>query len=80
MNSSKHLMKKSYQRSMKVKVKSFSRVLFFATPWTVAYHPWDFPGKSTGVGCHFLFHQRSIRSSKEQRKMKHFQNHFMKPR
>ena len=18
-------------------------------------HPWDFPGKSTGVGCHFLF-------------------------
>ena len=29
-----------------------------STPWTVAYqasvHPWDFPGKSTGVGCHFL--------------------------
>ena len=29
-----------------------------ATPWTVAYtrllHPWDFPGKSTRVGCHFL--------------------------
>ena len=26
-------------------------------PWTVAYrllHPWDFPGKSTGVDCHFL--------------------------
>ena len=25
------------------------------TPWTAAYevlHPWDFPGKSTGVGCH----------------------------
>ena len=22
------------------------------TPWTVAY--WDFPGKNTGVGCHFL--------------------------
>ena len=23
-------------------------------PWTAAYqalHPWDFPGKSTGVGC-----------------------------
>ena len=19
-------------------------------------HPWDFPGKSTGVGCHFLLH------------------------
>ena len=29
----------------------------FATPWTVACHllyPWDFPGKNTGVGCHFL--------------------------
>ena len=28
-----------------------------ATPWTVAHqapHPWDFPGKSNGVGCHFL--------------------------
>ena len=26
-------------------------------PWTVAcqaLHPWDFPGKNTGVGCHFL--------------------------
>ena len=29
----------------------------FATPWTVATRflcPWDFPGKNTGVGCHFL--------------------------
>ena len=25
-----------------------------ATPWAVTIHPWDFPGKSTGVGCHFL--------------------------
>ena len=43
---------------MKVKVKSLSRVRLFATPWTVActklHRPWDFPGKSTGVGCHFL--------------------------
>jgi len=40
-----------------VKVKSLSRVRLFATPWTAAYwllHPWDFPGKSTGVGCHCL--------------------------
>ena len=39
----------------KVKVKSLSRVRLFATPWTTAYQappPWDFPGKSTGVGCH----------------------------
>ena len=38
-------------------VKSLSHVRLFATPWTVAHGllgPWDFPGKSTGVGCHFL--------------------------
>ena len=21
---------------------------------TKSHHPWDFPGKNTGVGCHFL--------------------------
>ena len=44
----------------KVKVKSFSRVQLFATPWTVVYqalHPRDFPGKNTGVGCHFLLQE-----------------------
>ena len=39
-------------------VKSLSRVRLFATPWAVActrlLRPWDFLGKSTGVGCHFL--------------------------
>ena len=24
---------------------------------TMLLHPWDFPGKSTGVGCHFLLHR-----------------------
>ena len=41
----------------KVKVKSLNRVQFLATPWTADFrllHPWDFPGKSTGVGCHCL--------------------------
>jgi len=41
----------------KVKVKSLSRVQLLVTPCTAAYqapHPWDFPGKSTGVGCHHL--------------------------
>ena len=40
-----------------VKVKSLSCVWPSATPWTTAYQaprPWDFPGKSTGVGCHCL--------------------------
>ena len=42
----------------KVKVKLLSRARLFATPWIVAstklLGPWDFQGKSTGVGCHFL--------------------------
>ena len=41
----------------KVKVKLLSRVWLFTAPWTAAtrlLHPWDFPGKSTGVGCHCL--------------------------
>ena len=42
----------------KMKVKSLSHVQLLATPWTIArlLHPRDFPGKSTGVGCHFLIH------------------------
>ena len=41
----------------KVKVKSLSRVRLLETPWTAAYQAppsMDFPGKSTGVGCHCL--------------------------
>ena len=31
------------------------RVCLFATPWIVACQDlWNFPGKNTGVGCHFL--------------------------
>ena len=40
-----------------MKVKSLSRVRLLATPWTTAHQalrPWDFPGTSTGVGCHCL--------------------------
>ena len=45
----------------KVKVKSLSRVWLLVTSWTAAYqarllHPWDFPGKSTGLGCHCLLY------------------------
>ena len=39
----------------KGKVKPLSRVRLLATPWTAAHQApplWDFPGKSTGVGCH----------------------------
>ena len=53
----------------KVKVKSLSRVRLLATPWTAAtrlLHPWDFPGKSTGVGCHCLLHPTCLVSFKEE--------------
>ena len=38
------------------KVKSLSCVWLFETPWTPTrlLSPRNFPGKSTGVGCHFL--------------------------
>ena len=41
----------------KVQVKSLSRVQLLATPWTAASQAppsMDFPGKSTGGGCHCL--------------------------
>ena len=47
----------------KVKVKSLSCVQLFLTPWTIAHQalrPWDFPGKSAGVGCHCLLRQLGI--------------------
>ena len=40
-----------------MKVKSLSCVQLFATHGlepTKLLHPWDSPGKNTGVGCHFL--------------------------
>ena len=44
-------------QSHQVKVKSLSRVRLYVSPWTGAYQArpsMEFPGKSTGVGCHFL--------------------------
>ena len=67
----------------KVKVKSLSRVWLFATPWTIAnmlLRPWDFPGKSTEVGCHFLLQgifptQGSNRALLHCRQMLHHLSH-----
>ena len=28
-------------------------------------HPWDFPGKNTGVGCHFLLQCLKVKSERE---------------
>ena len=47
----------SPMRESRVKVTSLSCVQLLATSWTAAYQAppsMDFPGKSTGVGCHRL--------------------------
>ena len=46
----------------------FSRVRLCAThSWqpTRLPHPWDSPGKSTGVGCHFLLQCVKVKSESE---------------
>ena len=43
----------------------FSRVRLYATPETAVHqapHPWDSPGKNTGVGCHFLLQCMKVKS------------------
>ena len=30
-----------------------------------SHHPWDSPGKNTGVGCHFLLQCRKVKSESE---------------
>ena len=46
----------------------FSRVRLCVTPQMAAYqapHPWDSPGKNTGVGCHFLLQCMKVKSESE---------------
>ena len=46
----------------------FSRIRLCATPQTAAHqapHPWDSPGKNTGVGCHFLLQCMKVKSESE---------------
>ena len=46
----------------------FSRARLFTTPWTAAHqapHPWDFPGKDTGVGRHCLLQCMKLKSESE---------------
>ena len=38
-----------------IEAKLLSHDRLFATPWATRFlRPWNFLGKSTGVGCHFL--------------------------
>ena len=51
----------------KVKVKSLSCVRLLATHGlqpSRLLHPWDFPGKSTGVGCHRLLWEEVLEKHK----------------
>ena len=45
----------------KVKVKLLSCVRLCATPPTRLLRPWDFPDKSTGVGCHCFMSLASVK-------------------
>ena len=48
----------SFSSAWKWKVTSLSHVWLFSTHGLQParlLHPWDFPGRSTGVGCHCLF-------------------------
>ena len=53
-----------------MKVKSLSRVQLLVTPWTAPtrlLRPWDFPGKSTGVGYHCLLQPANRMMLKKQK-------------
>ena len=46
----------------------FSCVRLCATPQTAPYQaprPWNFPGKNTGVGCHFILQCMKVKSESE---------------
>ena len=46
----------------------FSLVRLCVTPEMAAHqasHPWDSPGKNTGVGCHFLLQCMKVKSESE---------------
>src|SRR5574337_1131516 len=49
-------------------ISRFSRVRLCVThrrPPTRLPHPWDSPGKNTGVGCHFLLQCMKVESQSE---------------
>ena len=56
-------------RSMNLLLLSrFSHVRLCVTPQTAAHQaprPWDFPGKNTEAGCHFLLQCRKVESESE---------------
>ena len=58
------MLEMDYSLLLLLLLSRFSRVRLCATPWTAAYqppHPWDSPGKNTGVGCHFLLQCMNVK-------------------
>ena len=57
-----------YSANLLLLLSRFSRVRLCATPETAAHqapHPWDSPGKNTGLGCHFLLQCMKVKSESE---------------
>ena len=47
-------------------VSDFSHVRLCATPYmAMGCHPWDSPGKNTGLGCHLLLQCMKVKSESE---------------
>ena len=62
------MLKKKCTEVLLLLLSRFSRVRLCATPQTAAHqapHPWDSPGKNTGVGCHFLLQCMKVKSESE---------------
>ena len=58
----------SAKLTMLLLLSQFSRVRLCATHGlqpTRLLRPWDFPGKNTGVGCHFLIQCMKVESESE---------------
>ena len=45
--------------------KSLQSCPTLCDPINGSYHPWDSPGKNTGVGCHFLLQYMKVKSESE---------------
>ena len=59
---------RSHKLLLLLLLSHFSRVRLCATPQMAATrlpHPWDSPGKNTGVGCHFLLQCMKVKSDSE---------------
>ena len=60
--------RKAVKNLLLLLLSRLSRVRLCVTPRTAAHqapHPWDLPGKNTGVGCHFLLQCLKVRSESE---------------